>query len=144
MKLRRARQTDLTRVASLLSEAGLPALDPHPNLSNLFVAEREGVVIGAAGLNVHARTGLLGVLVVTPDERAHGVGHSLFHVLLSRTNELGLRELYVVARSAEDFLRKLGFRPLPREDAPPEIRTSRALNEEGSESAPLLRLTLED
>lgn len=143
MKLRRAKESDLARVSALLTEAGLPELDSRPNLSNLLVAELGGAVIGAVELQVYARAGLLRSLVVAPDERTRGVGHSLFHALLSRASELGLRDLYLLTETFPEFFDKLGFSALPRDEVPPEMRASPAFREPCPDSAAFMRLTLE-
>lgn len=125
MRIRRAERRDLPQVETLLKKADLPALAPHPLLSNVLVAELEGKIAAAAVLDVFARSGLLRTIVVAPDQRRRGLGREIFRSLLARAHELSLKQLYVVASREREFFAALGFEAAPPDDVPLALREAR-------------------
>jgi len=144
MRLRTARQDELDQIASLLEQAGLPALDHDHPVRDLFVAAEGPSVIGAIALEVHVRSGLVRSLVVAPERRGQGLARQLMQTLLSRAYELGLRGLYLRTTDRETVFQKLGFRTVARELAPPEIRASRSFRQLCPSSALLMHRSLEE
>jgi N-acetylglutamate synthase-like GNAT family acetyltransferase len=144
MRLRNAKTEELEQISRLLDQAGLPMLDSGFPLRNLFVATEGPTVIGAIALGVHARAGMVRSLVVAPDQRGQGMARQLMQTLFSRSHELGLRGLYLLTTDGESVFEKLGFRRVPRDSAPPEIRSSRQFSQECPESALLMHRSLEE
>ena len=93
MDIRRATSADLTRIAALLEERGLPALPSSVPVSNVLVALDGGVVVGTVALEVVARYGLLRSVVVSQSRQRQGVGSSLMRSMIARGHKLGLREI---------------------------------------------------
>ncbi len=142
MRLRSAKTEECEQIGRLLEQAGLPVLDGSFPLRNLFVATDGPTLIGAIALEVHARSGLVRSLVVAPDHRSQGMARQLMQTLFSRSYELGLRGLYLLTTDAEAVFQKLGFRSVPRDAAPPEIRATRQFSQECPESALLMHRAL--
>ncbi len=142
MQFRAAVEDDLSEVAALLAQAELPPLESTQSLSNVIVALDDSQVVGSAALEVYGRSGLLRSMVIAEERRSGGLGRELFRSLLSRVYELGLKELFLPPTDADGFFQKLGFKLVPRERAPGQIRDSRELREVWPETETLLRLTL--
>lgn len=142
MDIRRATQSDRARIASLLEEAGLPALPSSVPLSNVIVALDAGRTLGEIALEVHARSGLLRSAVVAPEHRRKGVGASLVRSIVARAHELGLRDLYLLSGEAPEFFATVGFVPIERSEVPSEIRATRQYREQCPESAVTMKLPL--
>ncbi len=143
MMVRRAVSEDLARVDELLAAAELPALPPHLPLSNLLIAFDDGSIVGAIALEVTARVGLIRSAVVDAERRRCGIGSSLMLSLFPRTQELGLRELYLLTLGAQPFFEHFGFESVPRDAAPPEIRRLPFFRDHCPDSAILMRLGME-
>lgn len=144
MNVRRAEPDDDAPIAALLERAGQPPLPPRLARANLLVALAEGgEVAGVIALEVAGRSGLVRTAAVDPDRRRQGLGSSLLRSLLSRANELGLRDLYVLSDDAHSFFGRFGFEEIPRAALPPEIRATRAAREQPQPDGPALRLRLE-
>jgi amino-acid N-acetyltransferase len=143
MEIRRATRDEVAEVDALLAASGLPALPQGQSLSNLLVALEDGTVVGAVALEVAARRGLLRSLVVREGHRGKGLGSGLVSSLISRGHELGLRDLYVLTETADDFFTGREFTVVDRADVPPEIRATREFREQCPESARVLRFQLE-
>lgn len=140
LTIRRAESSDLPRVETLLKRADLPALDPHPLLANLLVAEEGAGPLGAVVLEVSGRAGLIRAIVVEEEQRRRGVGRELMRSLMARAAELGLKQLYVSAGDAAAFFEAVGFEAAAPEPLPAFVREAR--RRRGDESAALLRLKL--
>jgi len=142
MEIRRATREEVASIDALLGENDLPSLPPGQPLSNLLVANVEGGLAGAIALDVAGRCGLLRSAVVAASQRGRGVGGDLVSSLVSRAHELGLRDLYLLTESAEDFFAKQGFVPIGRGDVPPEIRATPEFRAQCPESAVAMRFPL--
>lgn len=138
-RVRRAEPLDLPEVETLLKRADLPALDPHPVLANLLVADGETGVVGVVALDVAGRSGLIRAIVVEVDRRGQGVGGDLMQSLMARAAELGLKQLYVIASGGVDFFTARGFAPAGPEALPAFVRET---HRRRASDAPLLQLRL--
>ncbi len=139
---RRATPSEFARINELLAQASLPPLPSDTSVSNVLVATRDDTVIGAVALEVMARLGLLRSLVVDPEHRRTGVANRLMQAVLSRVNELGLREVYLLTESASAFFEPHGFKPIARDRVPSEIQKTREFREQCPEEAVVMRLDL--
>ena len=142
MDIRRATSADLTRIAALLEERGLPALPSSVPVSNVLVALDGGMVVGTAALEVVVRYGLVRSVVVSQSRQRQGVGSSLMRSMIARGHELGLREIYLLTEDASQFFRSLDFESVDRVGVPREIRATREYREQCPESAEVMRLSL--
>lgn len=65
LSLRPARPEDLDWISTWLSREALPIADLTPALmANFYTAERDGTLVGIAGLEAFARNGLLRSVVI--------------------------------------------------------------------------------
>jgi N-acetylglutamate synthase-like GNAT family acetyltransferase len=113
------------------------------SLSNIFVALKAGAVIGVIALQVSGRCALVSPVAIEPSHSGSGIPTTLFQTLLARANELGLRELYVLAEEDTDFYAGLGFVPISCDAIPTEILSTREYRNQRSEAATLMRLRLD-
>jgi ribosomal protein S18 acetylase RimI-like enzyme len=84
--------------------------------SRLWVAEREGSVVGFAGLIVQGNQAEVEPVVVATDARGQGIGRTLVRavVAVARTEGVGQVKVSPVARNAQaiGFFHRLGFTAL--------------------------------
>ncbi len=82
----------------------------------LWVAERDGAVVGMAGLLIHGDEGEIEPIVVTAEHRSAGVGGRLLEHLIGRARQRSLSALSIrpVARNVAAMRRfhRAGFRTL--------------------------------
>lgn len=115
---------DRPAIESLLVAADLPHQDFAAHLEHFRVAREAGRLVGAVGLEVHGKTGLLRSLVVDPSQRGRGLGLALTEDILAYARELDLQQVYLLTTTAADFFPKFGFTRCQRDDAPEEIRAT--------------------
>ncbi len=111
-------------VLNLLMEAGLPIEDLTNNkLKNFMIAkDKEGSVIGAVGVEMYHKIGLLRSLVVHSNYRGKGLGRHLTREIESFAGKYGIKTLYLLTMTAADFFPKIGYKVAQREKMPESIR----------------------
>lgn len=124
IELRWAKDPDLDAVLRLLEDAALPTAGVSEFFDRFVVAEKAGRILGVAGLEVHGGDGVLRSVAVRPDLRGRGLGARLTRWVLDSAREIGLRRLYLLTTTAEDYFPRHGFRPIDRSEVSPEVQES--------------------
>jgi N-acetylglutamate synthase-like GNAT family acetyltransferase len=125
VSLRRAQAEDQPAVEALLRARELPLDGLAEHFETFWVAEAGEAVLGAGGLEVHGRYGLLRSLAVDPDSGGAGIGSRLMWQLLEEAVGLGLREVYLLTTTASEFFPRFGFVRLRRREVPADLKQSR-------------------
>jgi len=124
VKIRRAKSSDLSAVESLLTASDLPTDGVRDNFSGFVVADDNGAIAGAIGLEKYGSVALLRSAVVAPDHRGTGVGRKLVEQLLERAEEAGVDELYLLTTTAEKYFPRFGFTRTTRATVPEAVKAS--------------------
>ena len=124
MKVRSAKSSDLTAVEELLGASNLPIDGVRDNFANFVVAEEDGAIAGAVGLEKYGTVALLRSAVVSPRYRSAGIGRRLVEQLLERAEEAGVDEVYLLTTTAEDYFPKFGFTRTIRAAVPESVKAS--------------------
>jgi len=124
MKVRSAKSADLAAVEHLLGASDLPIDGVRDNFANFVVAEDDGTIAGAVGLEKYGTFGLLRSAVVSPEYRSGGVGRQLVERLLARAEEAGVDQLYLLTTTAEEYFPKFGFTRTTRTAVPEPVKAS--------------------
>ena len=143
MDIRRALREEMGQASALIEASGLPPLPAGLPLSNTLVALEGGCVVGVAALEVVARRGLTRWLAVAPEHPEQGLAVSLLRSLLSRAQELGLREIYAATPDAADAFAAVGFFGVADAAVPYEIRSLKSYPDPPDDSLEILRLEME-
>ena len=142
--LRPAAEADLEPVRALLAAADLPI----EGLEDFFpagyaVAEVDGRVVAATGIEIHGADGLLRSAIVAPEWQGRGIGRRLAEERLSWAARHALRAVYLLTTTAAGYFPRVGFRPIGRDDVPAEIQTSREFASTCPSTATVMRLILD-
>ena len=124
MRVRKATNKDLSAVEKLLVASKLPTEGVRDNFSNFVVADNDGAIAGAIGLEKYGSVALLRSAVVAPDHRGTGVGGKLVAQLIERAEEAGVDELYLLTTTAEEYFPKFGFIRTTRAAVPEAVKAS--------------------
>jgi len=122
--IRSAAASDRPGVVALLLAAGLPEAGLSQTLDGFLVAEADGRLVGAVGLETYGADALLRSAVVDPASRGTGVGAALVEGLLRRADEGELRAVYLLTTTAEGWFPRFGFVRIAREEVAEAVRSS--------------------
>jgi amino-acid N-acetyltransferase len=122
--LRPATDADLPAVERLLTANGLPLTGVRDAFKDFVVAESHGQIVGVAGLEICSDDALLRSVAVSPDWRGKGVGRALVTRTIADAEARGLRALYLLTTTAEDYFQSFGFAKIARENVPAEVRAT--------------------
>ena len=124
MRIRNASTADLPAVESLLAANDLPLQGVRDSFAGFLVAEDRGVVVGAIGLETFDSVALLRSAVVARDHRGTGVGRQLVEQALERSERDGVKEVYLLTTTAEDYFPRFGFDRTDRGGVPEAVKAS--------------------
>ncbi len=104
--------------------------DLERKISEFFVAEREGSVIGCASLTRYHTQAEVGCLAVHPDFRASGKATEMLQHLIEEAAAEGCKQLFALSTRSGDWFREQGF--VPGDLATVPVDESRLANNRGS------------
>jgi amino-acid N-acetyltransferase len=125
MRLRAATPNDLTAVQQLLSACDLPLDGVEENFGEFIVAEENDGIAGVIGLERYGAAALLRSAAVAPESRNSGVGQRLVREVIDRASAEGVREIYLMTTTAEEYFPRFGFNRSTRAQVPEAVRASR-------------------
>ncbi len=140
--MRRATSADSDRVQALLNANDLPTDGVAEAINDFIVAEVGDNLIGAIGIELYGRTGLLRSAVVSPERRGQGIGRALVGELLSKSRSMSLESLYLLTTTAEPYFESFGFATVDRSTVPAELNASAELRGACPDTATVMRLLL--
>jgi amino-acid N-acetyltransferase len=140
--IRAAAPSDFVGVVRLLEAAELPTAGLEPSLPDFLVAEEDGRVLGAIGLEAYGDCALLRSAVVEAGRRGSGLGIDLVESLLRHAAKRGVREIYLLTTTAEHFFPRFGFVRIPRGDVAAAVRASQEFRGACPDSAIAMRRVL--
>jgi amino-acid N-acetyltransferase len=141
--LRPATLADLRDVERLLMHAQLPVDGVAGSLPTFVVAEHDGRLVGAAGLELCGQDALLRSVVVAPEWRSRGLGRELVERVIAEGEARQLRALYLLTTTAEQYFPAFGFERTTRDGLPDGVRATAEFQTACPASATVMRKTLE-
>lgn len=121
-------EQDYGEVCSLLQSENLPTIDLERNLPHFFVKTMNEVIVGSIGLEYYGASGLLRSMLVRPQFRNKGIAFELVNHLSHYAKDRGVRKLFLITNTAEDYFQRLGFTRIPREEVEKEVLQSKEFN----------------
>ena len=140
--IRRATPHDWPKIAALLATADLPLAGAEAHLSDFFLAFRDDVLIGTAGLERYGDIALLRSIAVASNEREHGLGKALVQQVLAYATSLQVRQVVLLTTTAANFFLRFGFQPISRTEFPLAAQASVEFQEACPASATGMSLIL--
>jgi amino-acid N-acetyltransferase len=120
--LRPAQPADLPAIERLLIAASLPLSGVARSLPGFVVAEAGSAIVGTAAIEVCCDNALLRSVAVAPEWRSHGLGRALVTRAIAEAEARGIRALYLLTTTAEQYFPSFGFREISRNDVPEPVR----------------------
>lgn len=142
--VRSAEPGDLAPVRALLAAAGLPVADVEARFGPGYAValDAAGAIVGAEGIEVHGRHGLLRSAVVAPAWRGRGVGAALTRDRLAWARAAGLEAVYLLTTTAAAYFPRHGFERVERATVPAALQAASEFASVCPASAIVMRLPL--
>jgi amino-acid N-acetyltransferase len=137
--VRAANSGDYEAVVGLLRAAELPLAGLPRSLTDFYVAEDRGRVLGAIGLELYGANGLLRSAVVHPAARGTGIGVALVERILGHARERGVGAIFLLTTTAERYFPRFGFERIARDDVPDQVKASVEFQDACPASAAVMR-----
>jgi amino-acid N-acetyltransferase len=110
---------------ALLEAAQLPTADlTDGHLDHFFYLGPSAAPTGLVGCEIHGNNGLLRSLVVTADNRGVGTGSALVEHVEAYARRQGVRVMYLLTTTAEEFFARRGYSSVDRNQVPDSIRST--------------------
>jgi amino-acid N-acetyltransferase len=120
------RRPTLAAAAALLEAADLPAADlTDAHMEHFFYSGAPSQPTGLVGLELCGQDALLRSLAVAPDHRGTGLGAALAEQAERHARSAGVRSIFLLTTTAEQFFARRGYARATREGVPAGIRTTR-------------------
>jgi arsenite methyltransferase len=143
--VRDARVNDLAPVKNLLAAAQLPVDGVEDQFGDAYaVAEENGQLLGAVGIERYGTYGLLRSAVVAPDQRGRGIGEALVFDRIDWSMRQQLDALYLLTTTASDYFPRFGFARVERDSVPSEVQASAEFASICPSSAIVMQMQLAD
>jgi amino-acid N-acetyltransferase len=111
---RKAAGADEPQIRTLLEQAQLPTESLGTNVTEFFVAEEEGVIIGVAGFEYYGDDALLRSVAMRSDQRNLGRGSALVDWMLGRAKAHRIKRVVLLTDTARTFFERKGFQVVDR------------------------------
>ena len=127
---RPARSEDYAAIRALLVEQGLPSEDVRASdeTSRFHLVERDGQILGCAGLEVYGTDALLRSVAVAHSMRDSGLGCALVGIAERDAAAIGVQRLFLLTTTAADYFRRIGYQRCDRNAAPLLVQASSQFN----------------
>jgi amino-acid N-acetyltransferase len=117
-------------VKRLLSASQLNCSDlTDEHLRHFFGSGKKEQLEGVVGLELFNTVGLLRSLAVVSSRQQSGLGSKLVAYAENYARNHGIKSLYLLTLTAENFFRQRGYQRCRREDAPFAIRETKEYSE---------------
>ena len=122
--IRHPKGEEWRRFRQLLVDAALPSegAEPRDDARFLIAVDVAGSLLGGGGFEGGPAEALLRSLVVRPHARNGGLGTALLDAVEDMAVAAGVTRLYLLTTTAADFFLRRGYRRIPRDAMPLEIR----------------------
>jgi arsenite methyltransferase len=142
-RVRAAEPRDLAPIKALLGTASLPIEGVDDQFgSGYAVAEENGQLVGAIGIEIYGKYGLLRSAVVSGAQRGRGIGEALVFDRIDWSMRQELEALYLLTTTAAEYFPRFGFAIADRATVPVEVQASAEFSSLCPSSATVMELRL--
>jgi amino-acid N-acetyltransferase len=128
-RIERTSPSELSWILSLLNDVDLPSEGVKDHISNFLSLRSDDddpnlEPWGCVGLEIYGDSALLRSMAISPEHQGKGLGTVLTKAIIEDAQEKGIKTLFLLTDTAEDFFRRFGFRVVEREHVPDDVKTS--------------------
>ncbi len=118
------RESEYEVADALVQASGLPLDDLDQCRDTQFVLRDGAAIIATAALEIRGEDAILRSVAVDPARRGERLGERIVAHTIDQARVAGLRAVYLLTETAEEFFPRFGFVREPRDSAPPAIQAS--------------------
>lgn len=122
MNFRVPLKSDLNKVRKILKHSGLPYEDCIDHLDNFLLVEKQEAIVGVGGFELYGEVALIRSLVVLEKHRGKNTGKLIYNKIKASALSHGVKELYLLTETAEQFFKARKFCIVKRELVPKSIK----------------------
>lgn len=137
-----ASQNNFSKAIQLLKKNNLPTEDINPG-TQLFVVEEENNVVGTVAVEYNFNEALLRSLSVSEEKRNAGIGLMLVEFIEDYVQKQGVKSIYLLTTTAENFFLKRGYQKTDRNAVPDFIKNTKEYSVLCSSSSTLMKKALD-
>lgn len=137
-----ASQNNFSKAIHLLKKNNLPTEDINPG-TQLFVVEEENNVVGTVAVEYNFNEALLRSLSVSEEKRNAGIGLMLVEFIEDYVQKQGVKSIYLLTTTAENFFLKRGYQKTDRNAVPDFIKNTKEYSVLCSSSSTLMKKALD-
>lgn len=126
-------------IVTLLSSEKLPAGDLPATLENFLVTVQDDALVGAIGIEIYGKYGLLRSLVVKPAFRNQNIAGKLIAQIETLASSKGLEAIFLLTETAPDYFSRKGYKKIARGEVPVEVLRSSEFSHACPQSAIALK-----
>ena len=135
-------QNNFSKAIQLLKKNNLPTEDINPG-TQLFVVEEENNVVGTVAVEYNFNEALLRSLSVSEEKRNAGIGLMLVEFIEDYVQKQGVKSIYLLTTTAENFFLKRGYQKTDRNAVPDFIKNTKEYSVLCSSSSTLMKKALD-
>ena len=110
----KAESIHLQEVEKLLLTVNLPIEGVKENFSNFFIAKKQNMILGVAGIEIYEEVGLLRSVAIKPSSQKQGIGQMMVNKIEEFAIKEGVKNLYLLTDTAEPFFLRLNYQKISR------------------------------
>lgn len=122
--IRRASTADVPRIKQILSRVNL-STDIEDYVDYFMVMEMDGSLVATAGLEVYKDAAVLRSVAVLPEYQRQNLDDGLVRAVINFADRRNIRKLFLFTQTAGEFFKKIGFRPISRENIDERCKSSK-------------------
>ncbi len=133
---------EITQALDLLSENALPTTDLPKQQVRLFGISENNKLTGCVGIEVFGESALLRSLATSSSSRGKGLGKLLTKKVEAAAKEEGVKKIFLLTETAENFFKKMNYSVIERDFVPDEIKQTTEFSELCPSTAVAMQKTL--
>ena len=124
IRIERAAAADLRAILQFLETNQLPTAGLEAHAESLWIARRDGRIVGSIALELYSEGALLRSAAVDAGARVRGLGSRLTELALTAAQHAAVPAVFLLTTTAGSYFPRFGFEEITRADVPVDVRGS--------------------
>jgi amino-acid N-acetyltransferase len=126
-------------IQSLLEANNLPVSDLNDDIT-FFVEKANDSIIATGGIESAGNDAIIRSIAVDDAYKGKGFGSKITRQLLNYAKETGMKDIYLLTTTAENYFPRYGFKKIDRQEVPMDVKNSSQYKDVCPDSAVVMKL----